>query len=391
MDLRQFGVELVMVFDGAPMPCKKNTEDERQQNRIECLVKAEELDRLGKTKEAEKLYSRAVDVTPFMAKEIIEALQAYSVECIVAPYEADAQLAYLSKIGYISGVISEDSDLIVFESCKILYKLEPGGNVKEFSQNDLQDHPNYNLKNWSHDRFIQMCVLSGCDYLKSVKSIGIKTAYKYVSQNTSLNQIISKLKREIGNVPNDYEEQFEKAVYSFKYHQVFCPVKGKMVNLNPLPEDCGLKDLSFLGDSYSQDHVIGIARGRLHPFTKEPFEDPTKRKLEEIYQPIKKQIKKVQVCEEVKSLVQRIRVEKTTNKSKFFNESEDEIIEDEPSSLIISDSVKVHFKPPFTQAFPSISSISSIPQISSSSPLSSIQTLHFKKIDLVSIFNQGSN
>ncbi len=39
------------------------------------------------------------------------------VECIVAPYEADAQLAYLQKEGIVDLVITEDSDLLVF-GCK---------------------------------------------------------------------------------------------------------------------------------------------------------------------------------------------------------------------------------------------------------------------------------
>ena len=126
-----------MVFDGAPMPCKENTEEDRRQNRSEALSKAKEFERLGNHKEAEKHYTRAVDVTPHFAKEIIEELQKYSIECIVAPYEADAQLAYLCKIGYVSGVISEDSDLIVFGSTKILYKLEHSGSVQELLLTDL--------------------------------------------------------------------------------------------------------------------------------------------------------------------------------------------------------------------------------------------------------------
>ena len=35
-------------------------------------------------------------------------------ECIVAPYEADAQLTYLQKEGIVDVVITEDSDLLVF-------------------------------------------------------------------------------------------------------------------------------------------------------------------------------------------------------------------------------------------------------------------------------------
>lgn len=43
-----------------------------------------------------------------------QALKAEQVPYIVAPYEADAQLAYLEKEGIVDGIITEDSDLLVF-------------------------------------------------------------------------------------------------------------------------------------------------------------------------------------------------------------------------------------------------------------------------------------
>lgn len=46
-----------------------------------------------------------------------QACRSVGVECIVAPYEADAQLAYLSREGIVDLVITEDSDLLVF-GCK---------------------------------------------------------------------------------------------------------------------------------------------------------------------------------------------------------------------------------------------------------------------------------
>jgi len=49
------------------------------------------------------------------------------VECFVAPFEADAQLAYLSKIKYIDLVITEDSDLLAFGAEKILFKYDKIG------------------------------------------------------------------------------------------------------------------------------------------------------------------------------------------------------------------------------------------------------------------------
>lgn len=43
--------------------------------------------------------------------------RARGVDCIVAPYEADAQLAHLAQSGLAQGVITEDSDLLAF-GCK---------------------------------------------------------------------------------------------------------------------------------------------------------------------------------------------------------------------------------------------------------------------------------
>jgi exonuclease 1 len=46
-------------------------------------------------------------------------LQAENVECIVAPYEADAQLAFLSMTDYVYAVITEDSDLLAFGAKRV--------------------------------------------------------------------------------------------------------------------------------------------------------------------------------------------------------------------------------------------------------------------------------
>ena len=44
-------------------------------------------------------------------------------DCIVAPYEADAQLAYLMKAGLTQAIISEDSDLLVYGCQKVVPNL----------------------------------------------------------------------------------------------------------------------------------------------------------------------------------------------------------------------------------------------------------------------------
>ena len=49
---------------------------------------------------------------------------AQQVECIVAPYEADAQLAYLNTRNYVSAVITEDSDIIAFGAKVVFFKMD---------------------------------------------------------------------------------------------------------------------------------------------------------------------------------------------------------------------------------------------------------------------------
>lgn len=63
---------------------------------------------------------RSVDVTHKMALDLIKECRKINVDCIVAPYEADAQLAYLNKKGIAQVVITEDSDLLLFGCNKVI-------------------------------------------------------------------------------------------------------------------------------------------------------------------------------------------------------------------------------------------------------------------------------
>lgn len=49
-----------------------------------------------------------------------QVARARGVDCIVAPYEADAQLAFLTKSGLAQAVITEDSDLLAFGCKKVM-------------------------------------------------------------------------------------------------------------------------------------------------------------------------------------------------------------------------------------------------------------------------------
>ncbi len=55
---------------------------------------------------------------------------------------------------------------------------------------------------------LSMCILSGCDYLESIKGIGFKKAHKlvYEADSADIKQILKLIRREGKQIiPKDYE------------------------------------------------------------------------------------------------------------------------------------------------------------------------------------------
>ena len=89
--------------------------------------KGKEYAALGKTSKAREQFAKAVDITPTMAWHCIVALRDCGITCIVAPYEADAQLAFLACTGKVDFVISEDSDCIAYGIPMVFTKMDKNG------------------------------------------------------------------------------------------------------------------------------------------------------------------------------------------------------------------------------------------------------------------------
>ena len=106
---RNFRVTPVLVFDGAPLPSKAATELARGKSREASLQKANNFLRLGDHVQAQTHFQKAVDITPYHASRLCEALRSMGVEFVVSPYEADAQLFYLLKESLVDVIVTEDS------------------------------------------------------------------------------------------------------------------------------------------------------------------------------------------------------------------------------------------------------------------------------------------
>ena len=270
--LIHFGVIPYLVFDGDFLPSKAATETERANRRKESKQKGLELYRLNKPSQAHLELQKAVDVTPAMARELIEELKNIGVQYVVAPYEADAQLVYLEKKGIIQAMLSEDSDLLVFGAKRLLTKLDQYGDCVEINRSDFTACREISLIGWSDAEFRRMAILSGCDYLASINGMGLKNAYRLVRKYKTIEKVVRMLQFDgKHHVPKGYLEAFNKAEMTFLHQRVFCPLRKDLVMLTEIEHTNGLEDFSFTGAEVDRTIAVAVANGELDPVTKMPI------------------------------------------------------------------------------------------------------------------------
>ena len=285
--LLRFNIIPIIVFDGDKLQMKKIEEEERQKRRNEVTMESLKLIRKGKEKEAQTKRLEGIDINPQMAYEFIKLLKQKNVEYYVAPYEADVQLAYLSKINYVDCVITEDSDLLALGCKKVLYKLDLDTNIGlEIETKNLSKCSKYDFSEFDSDKFLTFCILSGCDYFK-IKGVGANNAYKIITNSPSYKKCIKTLCDNVNKKNKDSEkleydeliEKFEKAFLTFRYQVVYCPLEKKLKHFSDITKtkykfaSKYLNNLDFLGTTeVDEDLVKKTTFGEIDPITHLPFD-----------------------------------------------------------------------------------------------------------------------
>ncbi|KAI3377997.1 hypothetical protein SNEBB_009365 [Seison nebaliae] len=242
--LTRRNIKPIFVFDGLPLPAKRPTNDKRKKEKEKYKKQAKKLiedERNGKVISRQQLLDicrRCIEITPDIYEPIIEKLKKMEIDCIMAPYEADAQLAFLQLNRLTEAVITEDSDLILFGCDKIIYKLDNEGNGILFELKQLTKDFGQKMNFF---KFRRACILSGCDYLNGIHRIGIKTAMKAfrLTNKTDMNIVVRELGRNLNmkriEIPEKFVEEFEKAEFTFQHQLIMNPLKQKMEPLTPIP------------------------------------------------------------------------------------------------------------------------------------------------------------
>jgi hypothetical protein len=204
-----------------------------------------------------------------------QELRRRGVAFVVAPFEADAQMAFLASTGAVAAVITEDSDLVAYGVARVFLKLDlkTGAGV-EVASAALPRCRELNLSGFSADTFLHMCVLSGCDYAPGLPGVGPRKAAALLRRFRTVAAAVRHLRFEGTPVPRGYEAQLQDALWTFAHQYVFDAAAGVCVHRTPLP-DVGSpppeRVVALLGAAPSGEEAAGVAEGRLDPMTLLPF------------------------------------------------------------------------------------------------------------------------
>ena len=144
-----------------------------------------------------------------------------NVKYIHADGEADEILASLEKNGIIEVILSADMDMLTYGiSCLLndMKSAKQGHTCKQYVLNDiLSDF------NWTHQQFVDFCILSGCDYVDRIPKLGVKTAKKFIDTHVTIENVVAALHRKkkcAMKVPEGYLEKVNKARNIFSMNKL---------------------------------------------------------------------------------------------------------------------------------------------------------------------------
>lgn len=221
--LRRNEIHCVFIFDGCAPPEKlgeqakrRDTREKLDQNLFEleeafsdynktgivakCLSNLYERSKspkrlLGKStgkvdmnwieKKIEQKRGQLYTVTPEDFEHAKELFRILKVPYYTAPEEAEKMCAAACISGYVSAVLSEDTDVMAYGAPVFLTKIDTGSDTcVRITYSKLLESLELNK-----DQFLDLCIMCGTDYNPNIPKIGSKSAYKRIIQHGGIDQI----------------------------------------------------------------------------------------------------------------------------------------------------------------------------------------------------------
>ncbi|OIW13028.1 hypothetical protein TanjilG_15477 [Lupinus angustifolius] len=262
--LLEAGIKPVYVFDGKPPDLKKQELAKRYSKRAEATEGLTEAIEADNKEDIEKFSKRTVKVTKQHNDDCKRLLRLMGVPVVE-----------------VYAVASEDMDSLTFGAKKFLrHLMDPSSKkvpVMEFEIEKILEGLNMTM-----DQFIDLCILSGCDYCESIRGIGGISALKLIRQHGSIENILENINKERYQIPDDWP--YQEARRLFKEPTVL--IEEEELNLKwSAPDEEGLISFLVNENGFNNDRVTKAiekikaaknksSQGRLESFFK-PTANPS--------------------------------------------------------------------------------------------------------------------
>ena len=238
MNYIALNIELIFVFDGRPPVNKQECINMRKEKSNKAKVTAE---KTTCGDEKNKLEKSSLRLTREMVEDVKHLLSLMGVSYI-HPYigEGEGFASELCRMGYVDYVLTEDMDTMAYQCPKLIRNCID----KSVKRSDIVSIFDYGKMiegmELTHEKFLDFCILCGCDYCPIVPKIGTVTAMKLVKKHDNIESIISENSSKY-DFPENYLSLFNNAKVNFK---IF---KGK-INVDEMVVNKSERDIQSLTD-----------------------------------------------------------------------------------------------------------------------------------------------
>ncbi|CAB9507084.1 Flap endonuclease 1 [Seminavis robusta] len=203
------GLRPVFVFDGKPPSFKSGELLKRREKREKAEAALKTAEEEGDVEEQGKQSKRLVRAGQKENEDCMRLLELMGVPIVKAPCEAEAQAAALAKAGLVYATGTEDMDALTFATPVLLRKMT-FANASKSTIQQMDYKAAIDGLELTHEQFVDLCIMLGCDYCDSIKGVGPKTALKLIREHGNIETILKKIDRKKFTVPDAWVPE-EKA------------------------------------------------------------------------------------------------------------------------------------------------------------------------------------
>ena len=216
------GFELYLVYDGNKMNFKI-TEEDRASARMAAFIRGDMI--------------AAVEIVPEQMYNLQHYIADLHLPFIVAPFEADAELAYLFKQNKVDMVLTNDSDLIIYGVTRIIY-IKPSKTSLDWYEhkNKAEDELITTVNELPLEWLWMFGYFISCDYFRGIKGIGPQKALAIITRLkrgmswdetfTEINKT-PEMKKVIQKMPAvcelEYKKLFDRVRHVYTHQPVIVP------------------------------------------------------------------------------------------------------------------------------------------------------------------------